>query len=159
VITVSLQGLCVARLAADATLLGLCPALSIMGGLMPEEARLQPGSALVLVEDREGPPDWLHLTSRYEKHRITVTVHAPLAAPPTDPLAPPPRPPAEVIMDRVEDLLDWAAILDESDVSTTLILAEREERTREMDRRRDPTAEVRVMRVSATWKVEFEYNF
>lgn len=148
--SVPVQGAVIARLLATPALMALVPSLSIMAGMMPEEARLP----LVLVTDHEQDPLWIHDTCRYERHRITLDVHARVASPPL-PDSPVPPVPAEAILDACEGAINWAEILTGDHV--TLILVQRMGRQRETVKLRDDEAE-RVQKCSTSWQIEFEFN-
>lgn len=147
---VNLQGQVVNRLLASAGVLALVGPLGVMGGLIPEEARV-PWLAVI---DRSERATWHSVTSRIEVHTVEITAYAPAADPPTLLTDPPRQTPAEAIMDAAEQAIDWQELFAEGVPGVNaLIRVERRDRTRQTEKARGVRVR-RVQRAEATWEIE-----
>jgi hypothetical protein len=142
VFNVNLQGAVVNKLLASADVVALVGALGVMGGLIPEEARVP----FLLIEVEETETFWWTEGSRYEQYRAWVTAYAPAAAPPALTTDPPPAASADLILDACEDALDFEEVIP-SENGVTLISVVAGTRQREMAKQRD----ARVRRVQSAW--------
>jgi hypothetical protein len=137
----TVQGAVVALLAADETIQLLVPS-GVFAGDEPEEKTLP----FLLVQDAEDKQHWVCTTSRLETHRLTVRAWAAAARTPGA------ANPAEAIMGRVEQLLNWD---DLALPDTVPVRFEQKKHSLSLEGRRAPD-KARVCRAERVWEVVFE---